>query len=54
MLNSFGPIDVNNPLGILTITATPENTIISSSYNRIITIDPFDPESIVVNVTAKT
>lgn len=53
-LNSFGPIDVNNPLGLLTITAIPESTIISSSFNRIITIDPYDPESIVVNVMAKT
>jgi hypothetical protein len=53
-LNSFGPIQVNNDLGQLTITANPTTTIISSSYNRIITIDPYDPGAIVVNVTAKT
>jgi hypothetical protein len=53
-LNSFGPIQVNNDLGQLTITAKPTTTIISSSYNRIITIDPYDPNSIVVNVTAKS
>jgi hypothetical protein len=53
-LNSFGPIQVNNDLGQLTITAKPTTTIISSSYNRIITIDPYDPGAIVVNVTAKT
>ena len=53
-LNSFGPIQVDNDLGQLTMTATPTTTIVSSSYNRIITIDPYDPNSIVVNVTAKT
>lgn len=52
-LNSFGPIQVNNDLGQLAITANPTTTIISSSYNRIITIDPYDPNAIVVNVTAK-
>ena len=52
-LNSFGPIQVNNDLGQLTMTANPTTTIISSSYNRIITIDPYDPSAIVVNVTAK-
>jgi len=53
-LNSFGPIQVNNDLGQLTITANPSTTIISSSYNRILTIDPYDSGAIVVNVTAKT
>jgi hypothetical protein len=53
-LNSFGPIQVNNDLGQLTITTKPTTTIISSSYNRIITIDPYDPGAIVVNVIAKT
>jgi hypothetical protein len=53
-LNSFNPIDVDNPLGQLTITANPTSTIISSTYNRIITIDPFDPNAIIVNVTAKS
>lgn len=53
-LNSFGPIQVNNDLGQLTMTANPTTTIISSSYNRIITVDPYDPNAIIVNVTAKT
>jgi hypothetical protein len=52
-LNSFGPYDVDNTLGQLTISANPTTTIISSSYNRIVTIDPFDPNSISVTVTAK-
>lgn len=54
ILDAFQPINVNNELGRLTITANPTTTIISSSYNRIITVDEFDPNSIVVNVTAKT
>jgi hypothetical protein len=53
-LNSFGPINVDNDLGQLTVSVTPTTTIVSSSFNRIITLDPFDPNAIVVNVTAKT
>jgi hypothetical protein len=53
-LNSFGPIEVDNDLGQLTISVNPTTTILSSSYNRIITVDPYDPGAIVVNVTAKT
>ena len=53
-LNSFGPIQVNNDLGQLTLTATPTTTILSSSYNRIVTVDPFDQNAISVTVTAKS
>jgi hypothetical protein len=53
-LNAFAPIQVDNPLGQLTVTAKPVSTIISSTYNRIITVDEFDPQSIIVNVTAKS
>ena len=53
-LDSFNPVEIDNDLGQLTVTSNPTTTIISSSYNRIITIDPFDPAAIVVNVTAKT
>ena len=53
-LNSFGPIQVNNDLGQLSITSKPTTSIISSTYNRIITVDPYDSNSIIVNVTAKT
>jgi hypothetical protein len=52
-LNSFNPIQVDNPLGQLTITATPKSSIISSSYNQIITIDPYDPGAITVNITVQ-
>jgi hypothetical protein len=53
-LNSFGPINVDNDLGQLTVTTNPTTTIISSTYNKIITIDPYDPGAITVNVIAKT
>ena len=53
-LTSFGPINIDNDLGQFTVTATPTNSIISSSYNRIITVDPFDSTAITVNVTTKT
>jgi hypothetical protein len=52
-LNSFNPIQVDNPLGQLTVTATPKSSIISSSYNRIITIDPYDAAAITVNLTVQ-
>jgi hypothetical protein len=53
-LNNFGPINIDNELGQLAVTVNPTTSIVSSSYNRIITIDPYDPNSITVNVTAKT
>jgi hypothetical protein len=53
-LNSFGPIEVDNPLGQLTLSVNPITTIVSSSFNRIITVDPFDANAVVVNVRAKT
>jgi hypothetical protein len=53
VLNSFNPLQVDNPLGQLTIATTPTTSIISSTYNRVITVDTFDPNAINVNVTAK-
>ena len=53
-LNSFNPVEINNPLGQFTVTTSPTSTIFSSTYNRIITLDPFDPNSITVNVIAKS
>jgi hypothetical protein len=49
-LNSFNPIAVNNPLGELTISVTPTTSVISSTYDGIITSDPFDANAITVNV----
>ena len=53
-LKDFKPTQVNNPLGQLTLTVTPTTSILSSTFNRIITVDPFDPNAILVNVTVKT
>lgn len=53
-LNAFSPISIDDPLGQITITATPTTSLLSSSFNRIITVDPFDSGAIIVNVYAKT
>ena len=53
-LNNFAPVGVDNVFGDLKITVNPVSTIISSTFNRIITIDPFDPSAITVNIVAKT
>lgn len=52
-LNSFNPLEINDVFGRLTVATKPVSTIISSSKNRIITLDSSDPLSIVVNLTAK-
>ena len=52
-LKDFNPYNVNSDLGILSINVTPISSIISSSYNKIITIDQYDPSAVVVNVIAK-
>jgi hypothetical protein len=52
-LPNFSPYDVNDPLGQFSIIANPKSNIVSSSRNRIIAIDTFDPNSIIVNVLAK-
>jgi len=52
-LPNFSPYDVNDPLGQFALIANPKSNIVSSSRNRIITIDTFDPNSIIVNVLAK-
>jgi len=53
-LANFNPVGLDNPLGQLSIIATPAPTsIISSTFDGIITIDPFDPASVVATVIAK-
>ena len=52
-LTNFNPININNPLGELTLSVQPTTNIISSTYNKIITIDPFDPSAVSVAVNAK-
>lgn len=53
-LNSFNPYDINNPLGELTISSTPKSTILSSTYNTILSVDDQDPNAITVNVKSKS
>ena len=53
-LTSFGPIGVDNDLGQFALATTPTTDIVSSTYNRIITVDPYDTTAITVNVTAKS
>jgi hypothetical protein len=53
-LNNFNPYNVDNDLGQLIVSVKSTTSIISSTYNRIITVDPYDPNAIVVNVIAKT
>lgn len=53
-LTSFSPLNVDNILGQLAVTVTPKTSIISSTYNGIITVDPFDVNAITVSVNAKT
>jgi len=52
-LTNFNPVNIDNGLGQLTISTVPTTTIISSSFNRIITIDPYDPAAVSVTVNAK-
>ena len=53
-LTNFNPTQVDNDLGQLTLSVTPTTTIVSSTYNRIITVDSYDPNAITANVAAKT
>ena len=52
-LTDFSPLTVNNDLGRFTISVVPDSTIVSSTYNKIIAVDNFDPEAITVNVSVQ-
>ena len=52
-LTNFIPTAVNNPLGQLVISVLPNSNIISSTYNKILTIDVYDSSAIDVNVIPK-
>lgn len=52
VLEDFAPLAINNELGQFTVSVTPESTIVSSTFNKIITIDEFDPESATITVNA--
>ena len=52
-MENFNPYQIDNPLGQLTLTVNPVSTIVDSSYNKIITIDPFDANAISVKMIVK-
>jgi hypothetical protein len=52
-LNSFNPLDTDDPLGELSILVTPKTTAFTSKYNKIITIDASDSSSVAVTVIAQ-
>jgi hypothetical protein len=52
-LNNFVPNTINAADGVLRINATAASRIVSTAYNRILTLDEFDPVAITVNVTSK-
>jgi hypothetical protein len=51
VLTNLSPVSINDPLGQLTISVKPTTSIISSTLNRIITIDPYDSSAVVVSVS---
>lgn len=51
-LTDFAPIAINNDLGQFVISVVPDSTIVSSTYNRIIALDQYDPDAITVTVSA--
>jgi hypothetical protein len=51
-LKDFSASAINNEFGYLKLSAVPSSTILTSEYNRILTIDEFDPNSVEVTVTA--
>ena len=51
-LKDFLPTAIDNELGQLSISVVPESNIISSTRNKIIALDEFDPESITLSVIA--
>ena len=52
-LNSLLPTAINNPLGQLAISVVPNSNILSSTYNRILTIDVYDNSAINVVATGR-
>ena len=51
-LEAFNPVEVDNALGQFTVSVQPQSTIITSKLNKILTIDPFDPNAILVTVSS--
>ena len=52
-LTDFNPSAINNPLGVLSVQAVPTSTIVSSTRDKIITLDNTDPNAINISIVAK-
>jgi len=52
-LTDFLPYEVNNDSGVLSLQVVPDTTLISSSRDKIVTLDISDVNAINVNITAK-
>jgi hypothetical protein len=53
ILSNFAPTKLNNNDGVMRINGYAANRIVSSTYDKIITLDANDPSAITVSVTAK-
>ena len=53
-LVSLAPVNVDNDLGQLSVMTTPVSSLISSSFNTILTLDTSDTQAITVNVIAQS
>lgn len=51
-LTNFSPVSIDNDLGQFVISAVPDSTIIESTFNKLITIDDFDTDSVVITVNS--
>ena len=52
-LNSFNPYNINNDLYQLTITMNPSSTLLTSTFNKILTVDNYDNNAIQINLITK-
>jgi hypothetical protein len=49
-LNTFSPLDIDNDFKELSINVRPRTTVIQSEKNKLLTFDPNDPTSVVVEI----
>jgi hypothetical protein len=53
-LTNFIPYTINNVLGTLSITVTPESTIFTSTKDKMLSLDIMDDTSITINIIPKS
>lgn len=52
-INGLVPYQINNPLGIMSVSVQPESSIFYSTKDKIITLDIMDDSAIIINVQEK-